>query len=186
MPKIVDHNRQRNLIADACFELLATEGFAAMSMRRLAKSAGVSTGTLYHYFPDKDAILLHLFDQVTQRDAMSVQAVIEEHADLPGRLDAVLTWAEQRQDHLGRVLRVAIEIQHHDESEAGRKQLTAAARRYRMSLAESLKVEDSPVLGMLFSTFLGVLIHRQLDPRGADFQTIRQHRAMLAMLLGGT
>ena len=62
MPKIVDHNRQRNLIADACFELLATEGFAAMSMRRLAKSAGVSTGTLYHYFPDKDAILLHLFD----------------------------------------------------------------------------------------------------------------------------
>jgi AcrR family transcriptional regulator len=37
--------------------LLAAEGYAALSMRRVAGAAGISLSNLQHYYPDKDALL---------------------------------------------------------------------------------------------------------------------------------
>jgi TetR/AcrR family transcriptional regulator, tetracycline repressor protein len=34
-----------------------TEGVAALIMRRLARESGVEATTLYHHFPNKEAIL---------------------------------------------------------------------------------------------------------------------------------
>jgi len=55
-----DQTRER-LMACAKAEFLA-HGFADASMRTLAAAAGVTTGAIYRYFPDKDA----LFAAVTQ------------------------------------------------------------------------------------------------------------------------
>ena len=52
MPKQVDHEDMRHKLLDAAGALFAARGYAASGMRDLAAAAGVSTGSLYHYFPD--------------------------------------------------------------------------------------------------------------------------------------
>jgi AcrR family transcriptional regulator len=47
----------RDLIFEAAAQILEREGEEAFNTNRLAERAGVSVGTIYQYFPDKDAIL---------------------------------------------------------------------------------------------------------------------------------
>jgi AcrR family transcriptional regulator len=56
MPKIVDHENYRKQLLSQCFQLFAQKGYSAITMRQMAEGLGVSTGTLYHYFPSKQAI----------------------------------------------------------------------------------------------------------------------------------
>ncbi|WP_425044000.1 TetR/AcrR family transcriptional regulator [Primorskyibacter sp. S87] len=42
--------------------LFAQHGFAAVSMRQIAKEVGVQAGALYNYIPDKQSLLFHLME----------------------------------------------------------------------------------------------------------------------------
>ena len=55
-------------------ELIVRHGFEALTMRQLAEAVGIQVGGLYHYFPDKQALLFalidtHLRDLLTLADA---------------------------------------------------------------------------------------------------------------------
>lgn len=58
MPKIIENLRER--VLKAARETLVTEGYQALSMRSLARRAGVAPGTLYNYFRDKEEIVATL------------------------------------------------------------------------------------------------------------------------------
>jgi AcrR family transcriptional regulator len=55
--------RSREQILEAALELFSHHGFGATSVRDIASQAGVSTGNVYHHFPDKDTIFRTLLDQ---------------------------------------------------------------------------------------------------------------------------
>ena len=44
-------------LLDSAAQLLASEGYAAVSTNRVAERAGVSIGSLYEYFPNKQALI---------------------------------------------------------------------------------------------------------------------------------
>jgi AcrR family transcriptional regulator len=44
-------------VLDAADDVLATEGADAFTTNRIAKAAGIPIGSVYHYFPDKEAIV---------------------------------------------------------------------------------------------------------------------------------
>ena len=48
------------VILDAAIALIKNQGFDNMTMKRLAQEAGMSVGKLYHFFPSKDDLFLHL------------------------------------------------------------------------------------------------------------------------------
>jgi AcrR family transcriptional regulator len=50
-------HRQRDKILKATSELLETVGVDELTTIRVAEAVGISVGTLYHYFPNKHAIL---------------------------------------------------------------------------------------------------------------------------------
>ena len=47
-------------VLDAAVQVLTREGAARFTTARVAERAGVSIGSLYQYFPDKDAVMLAL------------------------------------------------------------------------------------------------------------------------------
>ncbi len=47
-------------ILEAAFQILETDGLTLLTTTRIADRAGVSIGTLYQYFPDREAILLEM------------------------------------------------------------------------------------------------------------------------------
>lgn len=50
-------------ILDAAAQLFGESGYAATTTNKVADRAGVSIGSLYQYFPDKDALLLALAER---------------------------------------------------------------------------------------------------------------------------
>jgi AcrR family transcriptional regulator len=60
----------RGLILHAAWAAVREEGLAALSLRRLAARAGITTPTVYAYFPSKNAIYDAMFSQAaTEFDA---------------------------------------------------------------------------------------------------------------------
>lgn len=54
------HGDLREELLRASLLLIETEGLAAVSLRRVAREAGVSPGAPYHHFPDRAALLAAL------------------------------------------------------------------------------------------------------------------------------
>jgi AcrR family transcriptional regulator len=55
--------RSRSRILEAALELFSHRGYGATSVRDIAANARVSTGNVYHHFPDKETIFRSLLDQ---------------------------------------------------------------------------------------------------------------------------
>ena len=57
----------RQDILDAACPLFARDGYEATSIRKIAEKLNCSTGILYHYFEDKDAIMAALVSETFQK-----------------------------------------------------------------------------------------------------------------------
>jgi len=57
------YDDQRGLILQRAAELFAERGYVATSMNAVAEACGCSKPTLYHYFRDKDALLVSICDE---------------------------------------------------------------------------------------------------------------------------
>src|SRR5262245_56547864 len=68
-------------VLDAVVRVLKREGLSAVTTNRIAEVAGVSIGSVYQYFPDKQAIFIALHQRhIDQIDRM-VKSKLVEHAD---------------------------------------------------------------------------------------------------------
>ena len=79
-------------ILDAVVRVLKREGFSAITTNRIAEVAGVSIGSVYQYFPDKQAIFVALHQRhIDQIDRM-VESKLVEHAasSLDGLMKAMI------------------------------------------------------------------------------------------------
>ncbi|WP_446038484.1 TetR family transcriptional regulator [Streptomyces sp. SID1121] len=80
-------------LLDAAANVFCTTGYTAASTNSIAREAGVSPGTLYQFFPNKEAIAVELGDQLLRRWRETYgQAFLPAHLNLPldELLDAVL------------------------------------------------------------------------------------------------
>lgn len=165
MPKLVDHDRQREQLLDACFRLFTEQGYAAATMRRVAEAAGVSTGTLYHYFPDKRAMLSGLFDLWTQRDTERLLTTLPARATVPVRLRTLFRFFADNVEHFRALLRLVLEVHRHEPER--RDELRAAVAQYRQAVGEVLGVSGAAE-HLVFSYLLGVLVQGLVDPAAED------------------
>ena len=62
MPKFVNHDKKRKLIAEAAWRIIENEGIEKASIRRVAAEAEMSPGALRHYFSTKDEMLLFIIE----------------------------------------------------------------------------------------------------------------------------
>lgn len=97
--------RRAEQILDAAEELVGVSGVEAVGMNAVARHAGVSPGTLYQYFPHKQAVmegLLQRFAEELRADTAIASRVLDGRSGatadsaVDGVLHAVMTFAESR------------------------------------------------------------------------------------------
>src|SRR6516162_6999751 len=69
-------------ILEGAAQVLEAGGLAAFTTNAVAERAGVSIGTLYQYFADKNAVLLALAQQQMQATLKAVRRALEPAQDL--------------------------------------------------------------------------------------------------------
>jgi AcrR family transcriptional regulator len=70
----------RREIIDVSKELLLKDGFAKLSMRKIAKKAGVTATSIYLYFKNKDELLLALVEESIERLTAALKEALDPAA----------------------------------------------------------------------------------------------------------
>jgi AcrR family transcriptional regulator len=163
MPKIVDHAHMRDGLVEGCVRLFAERGYASLTMREIAGALGVSTGTLYHYFPGKDALFTACVGAVAQQDLGAADLLAHLPADPAVRLAALLAHVEANEQRFARELTLLLEVRRiHGEEDGPLAVVREASAAYVAAIAAFLAV-DLEVARLLLVMINGVLVQRLLD-----------------------
>ena len=96
MPIQVDREGQREHVTSLAARLVAQEGVAALTFRRVAEAAGSSTAIVSTYFTDKRDLLLSTFRAAASRTTVRFEAAINAGGSLQDCLEAWLPLDEDR------------------------------------------------------------------------------------------
>jgi AcrR family transcriptional regulator len=119
MPKIVDREQYRKQLLTESFELFAEIGYGKITMRQLAQKLGISTGTLYHYFPSKEAMFLQLVEELVQRDISNFLIHAESVSpDIRSRVSAIIDFTQENRDYFSKQLIIWLDYY---QQQAGRE-----------------------------------------------------------------
>lgn len=186
MPKVVDHDRYRKELLEGCLNLFAERGYGSVTMRQIAKGLGVSTGTLYHYFPSKESIFMQLVQELCEQDISTFFAQAPEVKTLEGRLQAIMDCVLQNLQYYYRQLLLWVDFFQH--TRAGSDEEVQFLRqvwdRTHDTLADYLQLPD-PEIADLLMVFVDGLIIQFIYNRGFQDQDWfhQQSQLMIQMLL---
>jgi AcrR family transcriptional regulator len=163
MPKIVDRDRYRKELLNKCFELFAEKGYSSVTMREIASEIGVSTGTLYHYFPSKDSLFEQLIEYLSHEDTKE-EALVElgNPPTLAERIDKLMEYVAKNQDYILKDLLITFDFcQQKTRQEIENNQaLQKAGKRYEDAVCCYLGISD-PAIAIFIINYIDGLMARR-------------------------
>jgi len=152
-------------LVEATARILITEGFDKASTNRIAEVAGVSVGSLYQYFPGKEALVVAVAERHNRAIMNVVGSAFEEIQPLPikdavRRLVEIAVQAHRIDPDLHRVLaeqipRVGALI----EIDTAISKAHRAFRDYLEAHRNELRVTDIPRAAFVCATSIEALAH---------------------------
>jgi AcrR family transcriptional regulator len=91
----VKHAAKRRAIVDAAAGCFAEKGFERTTTADLCRAAGISSGSLFHYFPSKRAVFTAIFTDDAAETAGRLEAAAKTDDPLAALLDVVTELAAQ-------------------------------------------------------------------------------------------
>lgn len=74
----------------ASVRIFAEKGYQAATIRDIVQAANVAVGTFYFFFPDKETLFVHLYEETAHFLLQAIQQAIQTRATLPQQLQAGL------------------------------------------------------------------------------------------------
>ncbi|MNS73247.1 division inhibitor protein [compost metagenome] len=113
MLKIPVQKRSKETVAsivESCARLLVQEPYHAITTDKIAEMAGVSIGSLYQFFANKEAIVAAVIDDLLQKDLLYIEENLAKMqvSDLDGKVKAFIDIGFTR-FHDNRPLRTALQ-----------------------------------------------------------------------------
>ena len=175
-------------ILEAAARILETRGFEGYTTNAIAERAGVSIGSLYQYFPSKDAITLALIARESatlSREVNEAAANEDWKAALSRMVDAAVRH-QLRRPALARLLDVEeARLPARDETTPGSGAIYSAVR----AVTDRLSPDDQPGADRLAADLIGItrgmtdMAGRTPGTNGIDLGS-RVRRAVFGYLAG--
>ncbi len=89
------HEAKRRAILDAAAWCFSEKGFEKTTTAEICRTAGISTGSLFHYFPNKRAVFVGIFEQDGDETAALVTAAGELEDPWEAILQVIAHMSEQ-------------------------------------------------------------------------------------------
>jgi AcrR family transcriptional regulator len=152
-------------LVEATARILVREGFDKASTNRIAEVAGVSVGSLYQYFPGKEALVVAVIERHNQDLMRIVRAALADAALLSveqgvRRIVAAAIRAHRVDPRLHRVL--AEQIPHTgrlEDVEAFNRETQALFRAWLEDHGDELRVADLGLAAFVCGTSIETLTH---------------------------
>lgn len=183
-PRVIDPDAKHDAVLDAALDLLGERTYGATAMPEVADRAGVAVGTVYRFFPSKEALVNAVYRRWKGRFAAALAEAVGDPTGLSPRAEFDRWWDgltafaaahpaafsflethrhDQYLDEESRALAAAVD----DEAAAfvRRAQRAGAMRRGR----------PDAMVAMVFGAFVG--LHKLVESTGAPLSRPEQARA---------
>ena len=186
MPKVVDHASYRKELLSGCLQLFAERGYGSITMRQIAKGLGVSTGTMYHYFPSKESIFMQLVQELCEQDIASFFAQAPVAESLRERLTAIMSFILEHMQYYHQQLLLWVDF--FQQTRGGQPEeiefLRGIWERTRSTLADYLQASD-PAIADFLVIYIDGLIMQHIYDRGIQDSNWfhQQSQLMIQMVL---
>lgn len=179
MPKVVDHDSYREELLQQAFALLARQGYGQVTMRQVAGDLGVSTGTLYHYFPSKEALFEQAVIRVVDRDLAAWEESIDPQASLDAKLRALFALILRQREELTSALLLTIDFYRRSQPTSGGTAIMAMLEDYMDAVATLLALPQD-ICAVMLAALDGLLLqHYPLRDHNALAGSLDRLRAMV-------
>ena len=151
-------------LVEATARILVREGFEKTSTNRIAEVAGVSVGSLYQYFPGKEALVAAVIDRHNEEIMALVRAALVEVAEMPiekavRRLVTVAIEAHRIKPELHRVVAEQIPRAGKLDVEAYNREIHALVRAYLDSRRKEMRKVDIDVATFICVSAIEAVAH---------------------------
>jgi AcrR family transcriptional regulator len=173
-------------ISEATIQVLLTHGSDRLTTTRVAERAGVSVGTLYQYYPNKQSLLFAVFEDHLNRVAVAVESVCKDAHYKPFAemirlaVEAYVNVKMDRADISVALYKVAPDI-------GGTELVKRVGQRSRKAIEEMLQTAtdielpaDKFAIDVMLSAMSGAM--RSVLEAGASAATFRKTREHLVLL----
>lgn len=169
MPKIVNREEHKNNLLSKCYDIFSENGFSNTSMRQLGGKLNVSTGTLYHYFPSKEAIFQDLIQYVASNSIIQAEREIPKNSTLDERIDYLFDYVERNQEQFLKWLFLLFEYKQWNKGN-DKTALEKAGLEYSKAIAKILGLDDIEMGKLFFGFFNGLLVESLINKREFTFK----------------
>jgi len=166
--KVASQERSRatvDALVEATARILVKEGFDKASTNRIAEVAGVSVGSLYQYFPGKEALVAAVIERHQQEIMQTVRGELAEVLAQPvekavRKLVAVVVKAHRVDPRLHRVLAEQIpRVGKLEKLETFNRENYTLFRAYLERHRDELRVDDLELASFVCVTSIEALTH---------------------------
>lgn len=163
MPKIVDHDEYRKGLLVRSFEIFAERGYANLTMRELAKHLDVSTGTLYHYFPNKQSIFDQLVDVAAEQDVLSFAKYTATAKTLEERIVYMFDFLKEYESYLAKQFVISVDAYRQmGASIVSNPSVQRYCQAYEQQIRDYFQIDDD--LAILISNLVtGIIFERMIE-----------------------
>jgi TetR/AcrR family transcriptional regulator len=88
-PRAADYDDKRGQLLHACADLFARQGYDRTSINDIAAACGVSKALVYHYYPNKEQLLVDIIRRHLADLVETVEAAVRRSSEA-GRLRAII------------------------------------------------------------------------------------------------
>ena len=81
---------KRAAMMQASVRVFAEKGYHAATIRDIVQEANVAVGTFYFYFPDKETLFVHLYEETAQFLLQAIQQGVQSRTTFPHQISAGL------------------------------------------------------------------------------------------------
>ncbi|MFI8712665.1 TetR family transcriptional regulator C-terminal domain-containing protein [Brevibacillus brevis] len=182
MPKIIDHEKRREQIAEATWRVIVEQGMEGATVRGIAKEAGLSLGALRHYFATQDELLMYAMQLVKERATARIAEIAanEEWAPKERVTKIFLELLPTNQEKMVEMevwFAFTVYFRHkkegfdaqHDEIYASVRKLLDSADQLNLLRKELDKEMETE---KLYAVIDGLALHAYLEPQRVDGERI--------------
>lgn len=187
--------RRRAQLLKAAQRVFTRKGFHAASVADVVAEAGVSQGTVYHYFDSKEALLLAVFTEWETGNLQEEigQALLAEPT-AAGKLGLLAQAATQRVSSSLQLLEASVEFWSHiprnGKIRKGFKQMfehmagdVAMVIQQGIDVGEFRKVDATVMARLMIATYDGLVLQWLADRKGIDWNACTE--TLTSVLLQG-
>ena len=178
--------RRKTQIIQAALEVFIEKGYDAANVADVAQKAGVSQGTIYHYFPSKDDLFWAAYEAWEVQSLYGeIQQALDASQSPTEQLRALAKIVGERMKQAAAMLPANVEFWSHlprnESVRRGFQRLFATMRgqlagiiREGINQGEFIEVNVEETASLLIAAFDGLILQWLADPQQVNWPSISQ------------